>query len=225
VLDDLLGRDSGALVQPVGVHASEFAGAGAVPATRFAQGHLLYVGRLVPIKGVAILLRAFARLAPEHGGLGLVIVGDGPEAPALRAQAQALGLADVVEFRGALPHAEIAPLLRGCRAAVVPSIAMPGGRVEGMPAVVLEALAAGARLVATAVGGIPDVVRHGENGWLCREGDEAALAAQIESALGDADAAAVAQRARETAARFDWAAVAARYHEVFAASRDGGRGG
>jgi glycosyltransferase involved in cell wall biosynthesis len=227
VLDDLLGGDSGAVVQPVGVHVRAFAEAagGPAPGPSFAQGHLLYVGRLVPIKGVSVLLRAFARLAPAQPGLGLVIVGDGPEAPALRAQAEALGIGRAVAFRGAQPHAEIARLLRACRAAVVPSVVAAGGRTEGMPAVVLEALAAGARLVATAVGGIPDVVRDGESGWLCRPGDELDLAAKIETALAAANAAEVAQRARATALRFDWAAVAARYREAFAPPRRGAASG
>jgi glycosyltransferase involved in cell wall biosynthesis len=219
VLDDLLGADSGAVVQPVGVHARAFAeGPAAQAPPGAAEGQLLYVGRLVPIKGVDVLLRAFARLRPAHPGLALVIAGDGPEAPALRAQAAALGLAGAVAFRGALPHQEIARLLRGCRAAVLPSVRLPGGRTEGLPAVLLEALAAGAPLVATAVGGIPDVVRHGENGWLCRDNDEAALAAALEHALAAPDAQAQARRARETALRFDWSAVAQRYVEAFGAA-------
>jgi glycosyltransferase involved in cell wall biosynthesis len=101
---------------------------------------------------------------------------------------------------------------------VLPSVRLPGGRTEGLPAVLLEALAAGAPLVATAVGGIPDVVRHGENGWLCRDNDEAALAAALEHALTAPDAQAQARRARETALRFDWSAVAQRYVEAFGAA-------
>jgi glycosyltransferase involved in cell wall biosynthesis len=103
--------------------------------------------------------------------------------------------------------------LRACRVAVAPSVTGPGGRAEGMPTVVAEALAAGAPLVATATGGIPDVVRHGENGWLCRECDPGDLAEKILVALADRSAER-ARRARESAAALDWERVAARYLEV-----------
>jgi glycosyltransferase involved in cell wall biosynthesis len=103
--------------------------------------------------------------------------------------------------------------MRGCEAVVVPSIRLPGGREEGMPTVVAEALAAGARVVATATGGIPDRVRHGENGWLCRDSDPEALSAAILAALA-------ADRAPEAAdpdaaQALDWSSVAEHYLEVY----------
>jgi glycosyltransferase involved in cell wall biosynthesis len=195
------------------------AAAGVPPqAAPFPEGFLLYVGRLAPIKGVAYLLRALPRVLASRPGLGLVVVGCGSDEARLRAEAERLGLRDRVRFAGRLPHAEVVRHLRACRVAVVPSVTQAGGRAEGMPAVVAEALAAGARLVATATGGIPDVVRDGENGWLCRERDPEQLAAKIALALADRSPER-ARRARESALALDWERVADRYCEVFMRAR------
>jgi glycosyltransferase involved in cell wall biosynthesis len=84
-----------------------------------------------------------------------------------------------------------------------------------MPTVVAEALAAGAPLVATRTGGIASVIRDGETGWLCREGDPEALAAALARALGSEVAGEMAQRARVAGEAFDWSRVADRYWQVF----------
>jgi len=158
-------------------------------------------------------LRALPRVFAAYPGLGLCVLGSGPEGAALRAEAERLGIAARVRFAGRVPQAEVARHLRACRAAVVPSVTGAGGRAEGMPTVIAEALAAGAPLVATATGGIPDVVRDGENGWLCRERDPEDLAAKLLAALADRSPER-ARRARESAAALDWDRVAACYLEV-----------
>jgi phosphatidylinositol alpha-1,6-mannosyltransferase len=216
-LDAALGRPSGALVQPMGVALSRFAAeeAGPTSAPEFPGGFVLYVGRLVPIKGVEHWLRALPRVLAAHPELGACVVGSGPAEAELRAEAARLGIAGRVRFAGRLPHAEVARLLGACRAVAVPSVTRAGGRAEGMPAVVAEALAAGAPLVATATGGIPDVVRHGENGWLCRERDPADLAEKLLAALADRSPER-SRRARESARALDWERVADRYLEVMA---------
>ena len=84
-----------------------------------------------------------------------------------------------------------------------------------MPTVVLEAMASGTRVVGSAVDGIPDVIRHSENGWLCRQKDARDLAEKILTALEDSPSSRVIERALETADRFDVAEVAARYANVF----------
>jgi len=151
----------------------------------------------------------------RHPGIGLLVVGYGEQERVLREEAQRLGIGPAVRFAGRRSHAEVAGYLRGCRLAVVPSIERADGRAEGMPTVVLEALASGARLVATATGGIPDVLRHGENGWLCRDRDPRDLAEKILCALDDPPDSRVERNALATARRFDWPRVAERYAEVF----------
>ncbi len=217
VLDELLGYSSNAEIQPVGVQVDLFSQGGRIDSrdSPFPDGHLVFVGRLHEIKGVDYLLEAMPAVLRRHPGLGLIIVGYGPRAKALRHQAEFLGIGPAVQFAGRQPHGEIVRYLRSCRLAVVPSVCEEDGRTEGMPTVVLEAMASGARVVASAVGGIRDVIRHGENGWLCRPRDPEDLADKILAALQDPPSSAVVRSARKTAESFDWSAVAARYAEVF----------
>lgn len=216
-LDTALGSDSGAVVRPMGVESARFAEAPPLDAVSagFPGGYLLYVGRLQEIKGVDVLLAALARLRQQEPGLGLLVYGYGEQEPALREAATALGVEGAVRFAGAQPPEAVAAALRGCRACVVPSRRMPGGREEGMPTVIAEALAAGAPVVATATGGIPDVIEDGRNGWLCAEGDAVALAGAIARALGP-EASAVAAAGRAAGRGFDWSEVAATYRDTFA---------
>ena len=156
------------------------------------EGYLLFVGRLRIRKGVEVLLEALRCLAagaesPAAGGAGplapaprLLIAGDGEHRQALVAKAAELGLGEgAVSFLGRCGPARVAGFLAGARALVVPSI------YEGMPLVVLEAMAQGLPVVASRVSGIPEVVVDGETGWLVPPEDPAALAAALREVLGD----------------------------------------
>ena len=217
-LDELAGRPTSATVQPMGINLELFSKASGLAAQQqpFPDGFLLFFGRLVEKKGAVYLLRALPRVLERWPGLGLVIVGYGPEEGALRAETQRLGLSSSVVFAGRQPHSEIVRYLHSCQLVVVPSIVDRVGETEGMPTVVVEALAAGTRVVGSAVAGIPDVLRHGENGWLCREKDTADLAEKILLALDDPPSSEITQRAQATAEGLDWSKVATRYAEVFA---------
>lgn len=114
------------------------------------------VGRLVPWKQVNGLLEALTEV-PE---LGLVVVGDGPERPRLERRARELGVQDRVYFAGRRPKKEALGLMAACDLFVLNSA------YEGLPHVVLEAMALGLPVVATAAGGTPEVVRDGETGVL-----------------------------------------------------------
>jgi glycosyltransferase involved in cell wall biosynthesis len=219
-LDALLGYPSGAALQPMGARVALFRGEAGAPRepSPFPAGHLLFTGRFAEKKGVATLLRALPRVLERHPGIGLVLIGYGPLEAELRGLAENLRIAPSVRFAGRLGHAEIARWLRGCRAAVVPSVVDRFGETEGMPTVVVEAMAAGARVVASEVDGIPDVLRHGENGWLVRPGDPADLAEKILAALAEPEGSELLRRSRETADSLDWSRVARRYAEAFAAA-------
>lgn len=219
-LDDALGRASNATLQPMGVDVERFRAPATGVKSRF-RDYILSVGRLVEIKGIASLIHALRRVREQRGEIGLVLVGSGPLEGSLRSLARDLGLEDAVEFTGALSHEGVAGHLQRCRVAVVSSVVLESGRAEGMPTVVPEALAAGALLVATRAGGVPDVVSDGVNGWLARPGDVDDLAAKILIALeAGADAnASTGSSVRAAAARsadaLDWSRVAARYLEIF----------
>jgi glycosyltransferase involved in cell wall biosynthesis len=137
---------------------------------------LLYVGRLRIRKGVEVLLHALAESPTALPRL--VVAGAGEHGAALRSLAARLGLgAERVRFLGRVSSAEVVALMRRAAALVVPSI------YEGMPLVVLEAMAAGLPVVASAVSGIPEVVLDGETGWLVPPEDPGALATAISDLL------------------------------------------
>jgi glycosyltransferase involved in cell wall biosynthesis len=130
---------------------------------------LITVCRLTTWKGVDGLIEAVAGM-PE---VGLVIVGDGPEWDGLHRLAQRLGLAGRVHFAGRVPQEQVYAYLRACDVFVLNST------YEGLPHVVLEALAAGLPVVATCVGGVPEALADGINGRLVPVGNQAALQAAV----------------------------------------------
>lgn len=135
------------------------------------------VGRLVPFKGQGDLLQAFARLHRNDPGIRLLVVGDGPERDALERQARELGIAGEAHFTG---HREdVADLLAVMEVFVLPSVAEDFGRV------LLEAMAMQRPVVATAAGGVPEVVEENVTGLLVRPADPAAMADAISVLLGD----------------------------------------
>jgi glycosyltransferase involved in cell wall biosynthesis len=139
---------------------------------------ILYVGRLTREKGVDILIRAAALM--REGGVRLQIVGGGPERTRLEELASSLK-ADNVSFLGGISdRRDLADIYRRATVFVLPS------RSEGLGCVLLEAMAAGTPIVATAVGGIPDLIRDGWNGLLVPSEDPGALAGAVNRMLTDA---------------------------------------
>lgn len=145
---------------------------------------LLTVGRLAPAKGFDLAIRALATLpAGEGPAPRLVLVGDGPERERLGALAQALGVAARVEFAGTLDHDALLPLYRRAWLLLAPSRVLASGRRDGIPNVVVEAMAMGLPVVGTAATGIEEIVETGVNGWVVPPDDPAALAAALGAAL------------------------------------------
>ncbi len=147
------------------------------------------VGRLSPEKGQEIFLRAAARLTAEQPRLRLVLAGDGPDEPALRALATALGIADRVIFAGHL--ADVRPLYRDLDALALTSF------TEGFPNVVLEALCMDVPVLATDVGGVREIITDGDTGVLVPAGNTGQIEAALRRLIGDwAGAAALAARGK-----------------------------
>jgi glycosyltransferase involved in cell wall biosynthesis len=142
--------------------------------------HVLYAGRLIRVKGVHVLVDAVARLRGRGVQVRLSIVGDGPERAALEAAAAGLVETGTVSFLGWRDETFVRGLMT--RAAVV---ALPSLWPENFPTVALEALQAGRPLIASRVGGLPELVGE-DNGALVPAGDAAALADALERVLGDA---------------------------------------
>ena len=164
-----------------------------------------FAGRLVPDKGVDVLLDAVARTP----GLRALIVGEGPEEGALRAQAARLGVEDRVRFHAPLPMERVAVAFTAGDVVAMPSRHEPWGRVA------VEAMACGVPLVAGAAGHLPALV--GEHGRLVRPGDAGDLARALREAIEEPEPARSERvaRAREYAASFSWAALAERWEAVY----------
>jgi glycosyltransferase involved in cell wall biosynthesis len=150
---------------------------------RASPARLLFVGRLVPRKGVDVLLTALA--TPALHDAKLTVVGAGSERQRLESLAASLGIAPRVEFAGLASPAELDAHFRRCDALVLPAIDDGLSGTEGLGVVLIEALAFAKPVVASDVGGIPDVVRHGQTGLLVPPGDPRALASALAS-LADA---------------------------------------
>jgi glycosyltransferase involved in cell wall biosynthesis len=137
---------------------------------------LVYVGRLSPEKGVAVLLKALAAVSRAK----LTIIGSGPQRGELEGLAARLGIADRVCFLGSYPWgSDLLELIRRHQCLVLPSF------TEGLPLVLMESMSQGVPVIASSVGGIPEVVRHGVNGLLFPRGDVSALAAAIDRVISD----------------------------------------
>lgn len=133
------------------------------------------VARLSAVKDHATLLRAVVPLCAERPELHLLVIGDGPLRPALTAQAAASGLGGRIHFAGEQPNLPNPHALL--------DLSVLCSRTEGFPNAVVEAMAAGKPVVATAVGGTPDAVREGETGLLVGPGDPEALARALQDLL------------------------------------------
>ena len=196
------------VVAPMGITVSEFTAtaeqrAAARRELGLARPTVLALGRLVPVKGLDGLLAALAPLP----AVDLLIAGDGPLRPALEQQAAPLGAR--VRFLGEVRGAARRRLLHGCDALVLPSRVLPDGRTEGAPVVLLEALAAGLPIVASAVGGAAELL--GDAGLLIPADEPTALTAALRQIVcAPGVAAACSARARARAAQFDWEVIAPR---------------
>ncbi len=139
-----------------------------IPGDAFVLG---FVGRLVDIKDPDLLAAAFERCAAVLPHARLVVAGDGPHRPALEARFALAGLADRVRFLGWCR--DLAALYGTVDAVVLTS------RNEGTPVALIEAMAAGRPVVATAVGGVPDIVEHGRTGLLIADREPSAIAEAV----------------------------------------------
>jgi glycosyltransferase involved in cell wall biosynthesis len=146
---------------------------------------LLALGRFVSYKGFAHLITACRQLM--EGGLDyrLTLAGEGPQGFKLWRLVKNYHLEDRVALPGFVPHRQVPALLQQAHLLIMPSVIAPSGARDGIPTVILEALLHEVPVVATAVGGIPEVIQAGVTGWLVPPGDPKALGQAILEALED----------------------------------------
>ena len=173
-----------------------------VPARRLAV-----MGRLIHTKNVHLLIEAVARLVQTYPDIRLVVAGSGPAGPMLESLVGTLGVENHVHFTGFV--VDVGLILRDCDVFVMPSAS------EGMPIALLEAMAFGRIIVATAVGGIPSIVENGIHAMLIPPGDVDALADALIHVLSHGDRA--IQMASAARRRFEAAFVARQMAAAYAA--------
>ena len=142
-----------------------------------AVAQLVCVGRLCEQKGQLLLLQAVHRVRAKGTALQLVLAGDGEMRAEVERRIDALGLRAHVRVTGWIESSQVRAEILAARALVLPSFA------EGLPVVIMEAMALGRPVVSTCVAGIPELVRDGHDGWLVPAGDVEALVAAIEACL------------------------------------------
>ncbi len=172
-------------IHPMGVEMPAING---MTGERLKDGALriLSVARLVDKKGIGYALMAVARLRDEGFSCFYTIAGDGPLHEALQARVRELRLEAEVRFLGWQDAASVRALLQEADVLLAPSILADNGDEEGVPVVIMEAMAAGVPVVTTATGGIGELVADGKNGFIVPEKDGVALAAMLKRVCRDA---------------------------------------
>ncbi len=160
-----------------GIDGSIFRPTERPPADRL---NIVCVGTLHEVKGQRHLIEAVAELVRRGVDVGLRFIGDGPDRPALEGRAAELGLAGRVEFLGLRKRAEVVALLGDADLLVAPSVPTAAGKREGLPVVLIEAMAAGVPVVASHLSGIPELVENDVTGLTVPPADAIALADAIE---------------------------------------------
>jgi glycosyltransferase involved in cell wall biosynthesis len=166
---------------------------------------IVSVAQLWERKGLRYLVEACGVLRDRGTDFHCEIVGEGPQREELRSLIERLGLADRVVLTGPLPFPDVVRRYRRAGVFVLPCIVTDEGDRDGIPNVILEAMASGLPVVSTPVSGIPEVIRDGETGLTVPERDPVAIADAIERLVADpAMASAIAQHANELVlAEFD----------------------
>lgn len=208
-----LRRESTTVIEN-GVDAERFATAAPADLAEFGiragERTLLFVGRLHVQKGVMVLLEAIAPLLERNADLHLLIVGTGPLEKSMRERAKTFSSAGRIHFAG--PRSDVPNLMRASTALVLASL------WEGQPNVVLEALAAGLPVVATAVDGTAELVREGKTGWIAKPDSATSLREAIERCL-NSDPEAVRSRSLalqgSIAERFTWDGCSRSYADLY----------
>jgi glycosyltransferase involved in cell wall biosynthesis len=196
-----------------------------VDTRRFTPGEkdpdlVLAVGRMIPKKAPLTTVAAFARAAADLPTRRLEMIGDGPLLEAARAEAERLGVAARVRFRGLEPHPAVRAAMAQASVFVQHSVTDAEGNEEGLPIAIQEAMASGAAVISTRHAGIPSAVVEGETGLLVDEGDLEGYAAALRAVLVDAalrDRLAAAARCRAET-EFDTAVLQARLEAAISAA-------
>ncbi|MGA3198635.1 MAG: glycosyltransferase family 4 protein [Halobacteriota archaeon] len=171
---------------------------------------VLHVSTLASVKGVMYLIEAIAQLIQTEPKARLIVVGDGPERAKLELLVSDLGLSEFVTFAGRIQNNDVPIYMAASNVFVLPSLS------EGIPIVILEAMAAGLPIVATNVGGISSLVEEGKNGFLIDPQNAEQIASKISLILADpALSGRMVRNNKGKAQQYTWASVVDRLEELY----------
>lgn len=214
VIEDLIPLPCPCLVIPMGVIAPKEMNN---PLITSDAPRILYVGRLIEWKGVDTLLRAMVQVLQQKTLALLTIVGSGEEHDNLEKLAHDLGISDHVEFLGQISDDRLSALYSSASILILPSRPSRGIVMEGLGVVLLEAMSWGVPVIGSNVGGIPDIIEDGKNGFLFPCNDEKYLAAKIITLVTDIVLARqFRQKGYETVrTRFSWDAISRDFSKAY----------
>ncbi len=187
-------------IMPMGVDAGQFRRPDGMPAAALENRRILFMGRLVPIKGADVLVQA---LSASGGDWKLTLAGEGPQKPYIKDLCEEYGVK--ADFAGAVDYRRRAEMFREHPVFVLPSRRLSDGRVEGAPQALLEAMAAGACIIAADCGGVREMLMDGDCGLLFEPENTAQLADLLNKALQNGGLRRnLGEKAQRAAQKFDW---------------------
>ena len=168
-----------------------------------------YVGRISAVKGVRKFVKAVPLILKERDVLEFLIVGDGPLLNEIKNELKNTGSSDKIGFTGWTPHNELPECLNKLKLLVLPSY------TEGLPTIIQEAMACGAPVLATPVGGIADLIKDGETGFIMENNSPECIAENIIRALEHPNLEKIVKNARELIEKdFTYEAAVERYRKI-----------
>jgi len=173
---------------------------------------VLFVGRLVEVKGCEYLIQAFTNLSTQIPNIQLLIVGDGPLETSLKEMVKNLNLRDFIRFEGSVKHQIIMEYYSICDIIVVPSIIDSLGFQEGLPVVLLEALTLGKPIISSRTKGVMEVVKENYNGVLVDQKDSKQISSEILKLFENPSLIEkLSKNALKSSKKYDWDIIANKY--------------
>ena len=178
---------------------------------------ILFVGRLIPWKGVDTLIKAMVHVLEKYPLAIISIVGDGPERVRLKSLAQDLGISGRVQFLGRVDEFRLSELYSNASVFILPSRSYQGMVMEGLGVVLLEAMSHGVPVIGSNVGGIPDIITDGENGFIFPCEDDRLLAEKIMVLLEDSFLKEQFRIAgyRTVRIKFSWEIISRKFSDIY----------
>ena len=197
-------------VIPNGIELREYTEIRPVEEVKCPSKRILFVGRLHPIKGVQYLLQAMKVVHKKMPDAKLILVGDGEEREHLESLTGSLEIREYVEFVGRAPHEMVLDYMNRSEVFVLPSLS------EGFPVTILEAMACGLPIVATRVGGVPDIIEDGINGYLVDTKNPEQIAQALQKILENEQLRGnISSNNREEAEKYSWDRIVINLERIY----------